>query len=68
MVQDNQVLLGSLYEYQFQKTSEILIFWSLIPINSVVFLIGLISSNPNSSFVAFHYSSYGTFCVHSKAL
>ena len=36
------------------KTSEILIFWSLIPINSVVFI-------PNDGFVAFHYSSYGTF-------
>ena len=27
------------------KTSEILIFWSLIPINSVLFLISLISSS-----------------------
>ena len=33
---------------------------SLIPINSVVFI-------PNDGLVAFHYSSYGTFCLHSKS-
>ena len=33
---------------------------SLIPINSVVFI-------PNDGLVAFHYSSYGTFCVHLKS-
>jgi len=33
---------------------------SLIPINSVVFI-------SNDGFVAFHYSSYGTFCLHSKS-
>ena len=37
-----------------------MIFLSLIPINSVVFI-------PNDGLVAFHYSSYGTFCVHSKS-
>ena len=44
MVQGNQVLLESRYECQF-KNSEIMIFWSLIPINYMVFLIGLISSS-----------------------
>ena len=33
---------------------------SLIAINSVVFI-------PNDGLVAFHYSSYGTFCVHLKS-
>ena len=33
---------------------------SLIPINSVVFI-------SNDGFVAFHYSSYVTFCVHLKS-
>ena len=47
------------------KTRETLIFYSLFPINSVVFLINLISSN--DGLVAFHYSSYGTFCVHLKS-
>ena len=37
-----------------------MIFWSLIPINSVVFI-------SNDGFVAFHYSSYVTFCVHLKS-
>ena len=47
------------------KTRETLIFYSLFPINSVVFLINLISSN--DGLVAFHYSSYGNFCVYSKS-
>ena len=47
------------------KTRETLIFYSLFPINSVVFLINLISSNVG--LVAFHYSSYGNFCVYSKS-
>ena len=47
------------------KTRETLIFYSLFPINSVVFLINLISSN--DGLAAFHYSSYGNFCVYSKS-
>ena len=47
------------------KTRETLIFYSLFPINSVVSLINLISSN--DGLVAFHYSSYGNFCVYSKS-
>ena len=39
MVQDNQVLLEPRCRYLFQKQREIMIFGSLIPINSVVFLI-----------------------------
>ena len=39
---------------------EIMMLGFLIPVNSVVFI-------PNDGLVAFHYSSYGTFCVHLKS-
>ena len=39
---------------------EIMMLGFLIPVNSVVFI-------PNDGLVAFHYSSYGTFCLHSKS-